>query len=659
MKFYNFKIVVMLLVLISFTSGLVLRADQINNDEGEYPVFNRLNLEGRIVFVVKLGGRNHYDLWIMNADGSNIRHLTDNPGNEVQPSISPDGEFVAFAHDNAGDWRIQVMEIDTGKRRDITGCCANQQNPDWGENGMIAYDSDQHGNFDIFMQDPFDPASEQKQVQLTSDPGNEKQPAWSKGARLLAYVSDKDTKPLRHIRILDLQDGNKDNWQDWQVTPQGDSPVFYTGKDQIYPSAVPGIASIAYVAIKGQKPIVRWTTVDGASGGEISERPDGDDPPAINPAFNFYDLNTIGYVNPKNGKLFAYNIESDKSQRAERIFSPRMIDPIRDFDWGSYGNSDSGRGQGYTQQGKDMLGNQGENRNEQNRTRENEDRIRQGDQRKEMDDREREMRMQDEKERMEMEAERRALELKSERERLNLDDERRKSQLEMRRQEMEMDQQRKRESNEMEDERRRREQEDRVQRQEMERQRSRMEREGQRGGQRGMMGSALYPDGSPPTEAFRDCVGRAFGGPPPGDFVERWPTQEEFKIMIDAGCEPGLFFGNIYGNSPNLQRSYVRGASKDQYDCMIDNLGEFPVKQFEMRDPRPDEVEKIASCEGVPELFGFEVFGEDDRGFFGKPRIGQLKTGGPSEMLRDPTMLAVVGLVVTVGATLLQMARGK
>jgi hypothetical protein len=64
-------------------------------------------------------------------------------------------------------------------------------------------------------------------------------------------------------------------------------------------------------------------------------------------------------------------------------------------------------------------------------------------------------------------------------------------------------------------------------------------------------------------------------------------------------------------------------------------------------------------CEGVAELFGQEIYGDEDRGFFGKPKAGALKTGGPGEMMQDPTMLAMAGLVVTVGATLLQMARGK
>ena len=55
-----------------------------------------------------------------------------------------------------------------------------------------------------------------------------------------------------------------------------------------------------------------------------------------------------------------------------------------------------------------------------------------------------------------------------------------------------------------------------------------------------------------------------------------------------------------------------------------------------------------------------EFFSEDDRGFFSKPKAGTEKTGGGFEdIASDPTKLAMLGLVVTLGTTLLQMFRGN
>ncbi len=55
-----------------------------------------------------------------------------------------------------------------------------------------------------------------------------------------------------------------------------------------------------------------------------------------------------------------------------------------------------------------------------------------------------------------------------------------------------------------------------------------------------------------------------------------------------------------------------------------------------------------------------EYFSEDDRGFFSKPKAGTEKTGGGfQDITSDPTKLAMLGLAVTLGTTLLQMFRGN
>ena len=47
---------------------------------------------------------------------------------------------------------------------------------------------------------------------------------------------------------------------------------------------------------------------------------------------------------------------------------------------------------------------------------------------------------------------------------------------------------------------------------------------------------------------------------------------------------------------------------------------------------------------------------ESKRGFFSNTTIGGL---GAANNLMDPTMLAVFGIVITLGATMLQMIRGN
>ena len=47
-------------------------------------------VSGRIVF------SNYDDVWIVNADGTDLRRLTHSPWHEFDPSLSPDSRFIAY-----------------------------------------------------------------------------------------------------------------------------------------------------------------------------------------------------------------------------------------------------------------------------------------------------------------------------------------------------------------------------------------------------------------------------------------------------------------------------------------------------------------------------------------------------------------------------------
>jgi len=54
-----------------------------------------------------------------------------------------------------------------------------------------------------------------------------------------------------------------------------------------------------------------------------------------------------------------------------------------------------------------------------------------------------------------------------------------------------------------------------------------------------------------------------------------------------------------------------------------------------------------------------DLYGEGERGFLFNPKAGTLKGAGWEERLRDPGFLAMAGIIVTVGTSLFQMARGR
>ncbi|HIE51260.1 MAG TPA: hypothetical protein EYP85_05840 [Armatimonadetes bacterium] len=87
-------------------------------------------LEGRIVFASDRGG--NWDIWIMNADGSNLRRLTSSLEPEVDPRFSPDGRQILFSTKRGERHEVWVMDADGKGQRKIT----DGDQADWSPDGQ-------------------------------------------------------------------------------------------------------------------------------------------------------------------------------------------------------------------------------------------------------------------------------------------------------------------------------------------------------------------------------------------------------------------------------------------------------------------------------------------------------------------------------------------
>ncbi|MBK7405751.1 MAG: PD40 domain-containing protein [Phycisphaerales bacterium] len=110
---------------------------------------------GFMVFASTQHSRNA-DIYLKNLGSTILTQLTNDPGRDVMPKISPDGQWIAFASDRALDWNIYVMPRAGGRPVQITWESAAELHPSWSPDGkQIAYSKlgQTSGRWEIWVTD--------------------------------------------------------------------------------------------------------------------------------------------------------------------------------------------------------------------------------------------------------------------------------------------------------------------------------------------------------------------------------------------------------------------------------------------------------------------------------------------------------------------------
>ncbi|MCA9299971.1 MAG: PD40 domain-containing protein, partial [Phycisphaerales bacterium] len=91
--------------------------------------------DGELIVFASTQHRPTADIYIRHRNGSALTRLTNDPANDLMPSISPDSKRVAFASNRSGNWDIFVTPITGGAAVSVTSDSAHELHPSWSADG--------------------------------------------------------------------------------------------------------------------------------------------------------------------------------------------------------------------------------------------------------------------------------------------------------------------------------------------------------------------------------------------------------------------------------------------------------------------------------------------------------------------------------------------
>lgn len=234
----------------------------------------------RIAFRRQVGIGDVGEIYVMDADGSDLKRLTQNSVYDAEPTWSPDSSKVIFNEIIGGNNEIVQKDANapdaTSAPTNLTNNAQNDNNPSVSPDGRIAFSRLDNTDYDVFVMD----ADGTDQTNLTNNgASSDTQPAFSPDGEKIAFtrgvtlssfdiwvMDDDGSNPVN--RTPGQTTARQDSHPDWQPVADSDGDGVADGAD-----ACPDLAG---ASADGCPEITRSLTLRysaGAFRGRLSSSP--------------------------------------------------------------------------------------------------------------------------------------------------------------------------------------------------------------------------------------------------------------------------------------------------------------------------------------------------------------------------------------------------